>query len=292
MTAPHTMTTTPAEVAAATPPPSLPSMGRAKPAASWQQRTGLVLIGLLALWALLGPWLVGASPIEQNLRNQLAHPGAAHWLGTDVLGRSWLARLAHATQLSLGMALLAALSAAVPGTLLGVLAAWRGGRTERVLLMLADAVLAIPGLLLVLLIAALAPGQLWALYVGMATALWVEYFRVCRAMARPVLAGDAVQASRLLGFGRAYVLRRHLLPALAPTLGTLLAFTTAQAVLALAALGFVGVGAQAPTAELGLMITEAMPYYEEAPWLIAAPTAVLLWLVAAMMLIQPEREAA
>lgn len=292
MTAPHTMTTTPAEVAAATPPPSLPSMGTAKPAASWQQRTGLVLIGLLALWALLGPWLVGASPIEQNLRNQLATPGAAHWLGTDVLGRSWLARLAHATQLSLGMALLAALSAAVPGTLLGVLAAWRGGRTERVLLMLADAVLAIPGLLLVLLIAALAPGQLWALYVGMATALWVEYFRVCRAMARPVLAGDAVQASRLLGFGRAYVLRRHLLPALAPTLGTLLAFTTAQAVLALAALGFVGVGAQAPTAELGLMITEAMPYYEEAPWLIAAPTAVLLWLVAAMMLIQPEREAA
>ena len=106
------------------------------------------------------------------------------------------------------------------------------------------------------------------------------------------LVGDAVQASRLLGFGRAYVLRRHLLPALAPTLGTLLAFTTAQAVLALAALGFVGVGAQAPTAELGLMITEAMPYYEEAPWLIAAPTAVLLWLVAAMMLIQPEREAA
>nr|WP_233205576.1 ABC transporter permease [Acidovorax sp. 56] len=267
-------------------------MGTAKPAASWQQRTGLVLMGLLALWALLGPWLVGASPIEQNLRNQLAHPGAAHWLGTDVLGRSWLARLAHATQLSLGMALLAALSAAVPGTLLGVLAAWRGGRTERMLLMLADAVLAIPGLLLVLLIAALAPGQLWALYVGMATALWVEYFRVCRAMARPVLAGDAVQASRLLGFGRAYVLRRHLLPALAPTLGTLLAFTTAQAVLALAALGFVGVGAQAPTAELGLMITEAMPYYEEAPWLIAAPTAVLLWLVAAMMLIQPEREAA
>ena len=108
-------------------------------------------MGLLALWALLGPWLVDASPIEQNLSNQLAHPGAAHWLGTDVLGRSWLARLAHATQLSLGMAVLAALSAAVPGTLLGVLAAWRGGRVARTLVMLADAVLAIPGLLLVLL---------------------------------------------------------------------------------------------------------------------------------------------
>ena len=260
----------------------------------WPLRTmlGLTMLGLLALFALLGPWLVGASPVVQDLRNTLAPPSAQHWLGTDVLGRSALARLAHAAQLSLGMALLAAVSAAVPGTLLGVAAAWRGGRTERALLMLSDSVLAIPGLLLVLLIAALAPGALWALYAGLSAALWVEYFRVSRAVARPVLAGDAVQASRLLGFGRGYVLRRHLLPALAPTLGTLLAFTTSQAVLALAALGFVGVGMQPPTPELGLMMTEAMPYYEEAPWLIAAPTALLVWLVAAMMLLNPDRETA
>lgn len=260
----------------------------------WPLRTmlGLALLGLLALFALLGPWLVGASPVVQDLRNTLAPPSAQHWLGTDVLGRSALARLAHAAQLSLGMALLAAVSAAVPGTLLGVAAAWRGGRTERALLMLSDSVLAIPGLLLVVLVAALAPGALWALYAGLSAALWVEYFRVSRAVARPVLAGDAVQASRLLGFGRGYVLRRHLLPALAPTLGTLLAFTTSQAVLALAALGFVGVGMQPPTPELGLMMTEAMPYYEEAPWLIAAPTALLVWLVAAMMLLNPDRETA
>lgn len=260
----------------------------------WPLRTtlGLALLGLLALFALLGPWLVDASPVVQDLRNTLAPPSAQHWLGTDVLGRSALARLAHAAQLSLGMALLAAVTAAVPGTLLGIAAAWRGGRTERALLMLSDSVLAIPGLLLVLLIAALAPGALWALYAGLSAALWVEYFRVSRAVARPVLAGDAVQASRLLGFGRGYVLRRHLLPALAPTLGTLLAFTTSQAVLALAALGFVGVGMQPPTPELGLMMTEAMPYYEEAPWLIAAPTALLVWLVAAMMLLNPDRETA
>ncbi|KZT16041.1 ABC transporter permease [Acidovorax sp. GW101-3H11] len=260
----------------------------------WPLRTmlGLALLGLLALFALLGPWLVGASPVVQDLRNTLAPPSAQHWLGTDVLGRSALARLAHAAQLSLGMALLAAVSAAVPGTLLGIVAAWRGGRTERALLMLSDSVLAIPGLLLVLLVAALAPGALWALYAGLSAALWVEYFRVSRAVARPVLAGDAVQASRLLGFGRGYVLRRHLLPALAPTLGTLLAFTTSQAVLALAALGFVGVGMQPPTPELGLMMTEAMPYYEEAPWLIAAPTALLVWLVAALMLLNPDRETA
>ena len=208
----------------------------------------------------------------------------------DLAGRSVLARLAHAARLSLGLALLAALTAAVPGVLLGVAASWRGGRIERALVMLADAVLSVPGLLLVLLFAALAPGRHWALYIGLSLSLWVEYFRVCRAASRQVLASDAVQASRLLGFGAGYVLRRHLLPALAPVLGTLLAFSAAQAVLALAALGFIGVGLQPPTPELGLMMTEFLPHYEEAPWLIAAPVALLMAVVLGMMLVAGDGE--
>ncbi|WP_295850222.1 ABC transporter permease subunit [uncultured Xylophilus sp.] len=246
---------------------------------------GLVLLAAVALFALVGPLLAGADPRVQVLADSLARPGAAHWLGTDVLGRDGFARLAAAARLSLGLALVAALTAAVPGVLLGVWAAWRGGAVERSLVLLADAVLAVPGLLLVLLFAGIAPGRHWALYVGLSLALWVEYFRVARAAARPVLAGDAVQASRLLGFGPVYLLRRHLLPALAPVLGTLLAFSAAQAVLALAALGFVGVGLQPPTAELGLMMTESLPYYEEAPWLIVAPVALLMLLVLGMMLL-------
>ncbi len=251
----------------------------------WRRRIGIALLALVAAFALLGPWLVGTDPAVQVLADSLAPPGAAYWLGADVLGRSVLARLAHAAQLSLGLALLAAVTAAVPGVLLGVTAAWRGGRTERALVMLSDAVLAVPGLLLVLLFAALAPGGHWALYAGLSLSLWVEYFRVSRAASRPVLRGDAVQASRLLGFGPLYVLRRHLLPALAPLLGTLLAFSAAQAVLALAALGFIGVGLQPPTAELGLMMTEYLPHYQEAPWLIAAPVALLMLLVLGMMLL-------
>ena len=257
-----------------------------------RRRAGLLLLAAVAVFSLFGPWLIGIDPRVQTLADSLSPPGAAHWLGTDVLGRSVLARLASAAQLSLGLALLAAVSAAVAGVLLGVTAAWRGGRLERALVMLSDAVLSIPGLLLVLLFSALAPGRHWALYLGLSLSLWVEYFRVSRAAARPVLAGDAVQASRLLGFGAAYLLRRHLLPALAPVLGTLLAFSTAQAVLALAALGFVGVGLQPPTPELGLMMIEFLPHYEEAPWLIAAPVALLMLLVLGMMLTAGDGEEA
>lgn len=257
---------------------------------SMRRRAGLLLLAAVAIFSLFGPWLIGIDPRVQTLADSLSPPGANHWLGTDVLGRSILARLAAAAQLSLGLALMAAVTAAVPGVLLGVLAAWRGGRAERALVMLSDAVLSIPGLLLVLLFAALAPGRHWALYVGLSLSLWVEYFRVSRAAARPVLAGDAVQASRLLGFGPAYLLRRHLLPALAPVLGTLLAFSAAQAVLALAALGLVGVGLQPPTPELGLMMIEFLPHYEEAPWLIAAPVALLMLLVLGMMLLAGDGE--
>ena len=258
--------------------------------AGWRRRTGWVLMSLVALFALAGPVVVGIDPAVQTLSDSLAPPGARYRLGADLLGRDVLARLAHAAQLSLGLALLSAVTAAVPGVLLGVLASWRGGRVERSLVMLSDAVLSVPGLLLVLLFAALAPGRHWALYVGLSLSLWVEYFRVSRAASRPVLAGDAVQASRLLGFGPAYLLRRHLLPALAPVLGTLLAFSAAQAVLALAALGFVGVGLQPPTAELGLMMIESLPHYEEAPWLIAAPVALLMLLVLGMMLLAGDGE--
>jgi len=266
--------------------------GRRSRRAATRRRTGLCILALVAVFSLFGPAVIGIDPARQTLADTLLPPGAAHWLGTDVLGRSALARLAHAARLSLGLALLAAVTAAIPGVLLGVVASWRGGRIERGLVMLADAVLSVPGLLLVLLFAALAPGRYWALYIGLSLSLWVEYFRVARAASRPVLAGDAVQASRLLGFGPGYVLRRHLLPALAPVLGTLLAFSAAQAVLALAALGFIGVGLQPPTPELGLMMIEFLPHYEEAPWLVAAPVALLMLLVLGMMLLVSEGEPA
>ncbi|MFX7052310.1 ABC transporter permease subunit, partial [Acinetobacter baumannii] len=91
-------------------------------------------------------------------------------------------------------------------------------------------------------------------YVGISLALWVEYFRVVRAASRILLASPQVEASRLLGFGPGYIVRRHLLPALLPRLFTLMRFGLAGAVLAMSALGFVGVGLQPPTPELGVMM--------------------------------------
>jgi len=250
-----------------------------------RQRLGIVLLLALLGLAVAGPWLASRAPFEQDLYGILRQPAWHEPLGTDHLGRSMLARLASATRLSLGLALASALTAALPGTLLGLVAAWRGGWTLRLANTVADAVLALPGLLLVLLLGAFAPGAFWPLYVGLSLVLWVEYFRVTRATASVVLASPHVEAARLLGFGPVYILRHHVLPALLPLLATLLCFGASAAVLALAAMGFVGLGAQPPQAELGLMMTELLPYAAEAPWLLAGPIVVLTLATLALVLL-------
>lgn len=252
---------------------------------------GWLLLAAVASFAALGPVLFDADPFAQDLRSFLQAPGIDHPLGTDHLGRSMLARLADAAQLSLGLAALSVLSAAIPGTVLGILAAWYGGILERALVFLSDSVLALPGLLLVLLLATLAPGEFWPLYLGLSLAFWVEYFRVVRASARTLFASPGVEASLLLGFGLGYIVRRHVWPELASVVRTLASFGLAAAVLAMAALGFVGVGVKPPRPELGVMMTELLPYYQEAPWLIAAPVGLLATTLLALVLIQ-HKEAA
>ena len=126
-----------------------------------------------SLSAVIGPDLVGQDPAKQSLLEARQPPSAAHLLGTDHLGRDMAARLLSGAQLSLSLALLSVLTAGIPGTLLGVLAAWFGGWTDRILTSFADAILALPGLLLVLMLAAIAPGSWWALYAGISLTLWM-----------------------------------------------------------------------------------------------------------------------
>lgn len=243
---------------------------------------GLVL-GTLAVFALLGP-LVLADPTSQDLGRYLHPPTLAEPLGTDDYGRSVLARLAHATRLSLVLGGLCVLTALVLGTGSGILAAWRGGWIDAVLRAVSEAFVAIPALLVVLLFSALAAdGSMLTLYLGLALVQWVEYFRVVRAKAALVLGSPAVEAASLLRLGRVHVLRRHVWPALRPLLLTLASLGMVTSILAMSTLGFVKVGLQPPRAELGLMVTEAFPFYDVAPWLALAPVAVLFLLTAGFL---------
>jgi peptide/nickel transport system permease protein len=254
----------------------------------WQW-AGVVILVSIGLFGLIAP-AIGGDPLFQDLDHVMTKPGPASPLGTDHLGRSMFARLGHATRLSLFLAVLSVLTAAIPGTILGVAAAWRARWTDTMLSTIADGVLALPGLLLIVLLTAFGPGKFWPFYVGLSLALWVEYFRVVRAASQTLLRSPQVEASRLLGFGPVYIVRRHLLPELISVLRTLMTFGAATSVLSLAALGLVGVGLRPPTPELGTMMIELLPHYHETPWLIAEPVFVLLLAVTGLALLAGERK--
>jgi peptide/nickel transport system permease protein len=250
----------------------------AAPRRSWWPGPGpfaaLLVLTFLLLFALVGP-LLWADHAAQDLSRFLESPSLAEPLGRDHLGRSVVARLAHATRLSLVLAVLCVATALLAGSLLGLLAAWRGGWIDTLLHGLSETLIAVPALLIVLIFSALADGGLWTLYIGIALAQWVEYFRVVRARSGLILATAAVEAAGLLKLGPIHVLRRHLWPELRPLLITMATFGLGTSVLALSTLGFVGVGIRPPTPEIGLMITEAFPFYAEAPWMSVAPVLVL-----------------
>lgn len=245
---------------------------------------GLALLALFALVLLVGPLLVTVDPGRQDLARSLAPIGGDYLLGSDHFGRSSAVRLLFGARLSIGLALLTAASAAIPGTLLGLTAASSGGWIDRALVMLADGVAAIPGLLLVLLLSAFAPGEYPPLYLGFALYLWVEFFRVTRASAAATLIQPHVEAARLLGFGHFHILRRHVLPPLLPLLRTLGAFTVSTVVVGLATLGAIGVGIYPPTPELGSILIDLMPYFAEAPVQLLLPALIIFLFVLALQL--------
>jgi peptide/nickel transport system permease protein len=242
---------------------------------------GLAGLGVLALAAIAGPDLVGHDPARQNLLNTLLPPGSpGHLLGTDHLGRDLAARVLSGAQLTLTLAAIAVATAAFAGVGLGMIAGWRGRVVDRVLSSLADGVLAIPGLLLVLLLAAIWPGSWLALYLGLSLTLWVEFFRITRARTYVLMRTPAVQAARLMGLGPLHIVRRHLWPELSDHVLTLAAFGAATVVTALATLGFISVGLRPPTAEWGVMMSEGLSSWLEAPWNVLAPVVSLALTVA------------
>lgn len=236
---------------------------------------GIAILATLILVALL-PLALSPDSRVQDLSRVLAAPDARHWLGTDQLGRDVAARVSAGIRLTCGLALLSVLTTAVIGSAAGLVAAVYGGWLDRAISLLADALLSIPVLLMILLFVAFAPGHLLPIYMALALSLWVEYFRLVRATALRVMASPHVEASKVLGFNAWYIMRRHLWPEVAPYVASLMVMGTATAVLALAAVGFVGTGLRPPTAELGLLMSESFAFWRDAPWLLASPVVALV----------------
>ncbi|WP_226369855.1 ABC transporter permease [Pseudonocardia oceani] len=252
----------------------------ARPAA----RAGLILAAVLALVALAGPLFV-PDPALPDYADQLAPPGAEHWLGTDESGRDLLARSIAGARTSLGAALLVMTIAAVIGLVVGTVAGTFGGVVDAVLTRVTDVLLGLPTLVLTLaVVAVLGPGFA-NLVLAMSVTGWAWLARLARSVARGSDLRPDVIAARMAGVGRLRVALGHVLPAAATQVAVAATLGLGETVLALGGLSFLGLGAQPPTAEWGNMLATGRTTFAYAPWQLVGPGLGLVLSVTAAALI-------
>jgi peptide/nickel transport system permease protein len=240
----------------------------------------IVVIGLVAT-ALFAPLLAPHSPTQQSLLDRLLPPAwyakgtGAHLLGTDNLGRDVLSRMIFGTRITILVGASVVIFAGVVGTVAGLIAGYKGGRTDAWIMRVVDTQVAFPGLLLALIILAVIGPSTKTVIVVLALNGWMVYARMTRGVVLSVRETPYVEAAEMVGCKPKRVIFRHILPNLASPLLTLAVLEFARIILAEAALSFLGLGVQPPDASWGLMVAEGKDYIYSAWWLVTFPGIAL-----------------
>jgi peptide/nickel transport system permease protein len=232
---------------------------------------GVALLGLILLLVIFGPFVWTKSPTAQNLSQTLAGPSAAHPLGTDTNGRDVLARVLNGGRVSIGIALIAVSLAAAGGMVIGLIAGFRRGAIDAILMRIMDVFFAFPDLLLAMaVVAVFGPGMV---VVGAAVAIanFAFFARLTRSVVISVRERDCVLAARASGVRVSRIMSRHVLRnSLAPVIVGM-ALTFGFALLEVGSLGFLGLGVQPPQAEWGTMLEEGTQYLLSNPIVVLVP---------------------
>ncbi|MEX2542647.1 MAG: ABC transporter permease [Trueperaceae bacterium] len=237
--------------------------------------TGLLGLGIIVFFALasvLAPLLNPYDPArDRNLRERLNPPSAEHWFGTDELGRDMLTRVWYGGRISLRVGLLAVSISVIIGTIMGLIAGYAGGWTDTLAVWVIDILLAFPGILLAIaIVATLGPSLTNALIAISITQIPI-YMRLTRSVVLSIKESEYVQSARALGAPARRVIFRHVLPNSLSPLIVQLTLSIGVAILDVAALGFLGLGAQPPVPEWGLMIRDGFSQFLRAPWMSIFP---------------------
>ncbi len=216
-----------------------------------------IFLAVLALAAIFAPFVAPYDPNQVDLLNIQAGPSFAHWLGTDSLGRDTLSRMIFGARTALLAPLLVVIFSTAIGILLGLLAGWRGGWIDSVLGRIFDVVFAFPSLLIAIMAVALFGKGLVAPVIAMSIAYAPFVARLTRSLVASERARPYVTAYRVQGFGGAWIALRRVLPNVTPIVGAQSTLNFGYVLAELAALSFLGLGVQAPTADWGAMINEA-----------------------------------
>ena len=245
---------------------------------------GLTLVALVVAAAVLADWLAPFDPVKNNYRNRLGAPDDVFLLGTDRYGRDVLSRILHGAQVSLRIALVVAVVSGLAGGFIGLVSGWWRG-VDVWLMRVMDGLMAFPGLLLAIALAAtLGPSEV-TVVIALAVAYTPRTARVMRGAVLVARSQDFVEAARAVGARTIRLLWRHVLPACAAPWVVQQTYVFAIAILAEAVLSFVGVGPPPPRPTLGSIIADGRDNMVEAPWIALSPGVAIAMLVLGLNLL-------
>jgi len=253
--------------------PAVPARRRSLPALNALIGGGL-LLGLVAL-ALLGLVWTPYDPLKLDLSFRLQAPSALHWLGTDEFGRDILSRLIIGASTSLWISLLSVAVALACGTMIGMLAGYLRGWTDRILMMFNDALLAFPGILLALGIMAVLGASQYSIVLALGMAYTPSVVRVVRGSVLSLREREFIEASRVIGNSELYTMFRHIVPNCLAPVCVLATSMFGWALLSESALSFLGLGVPPPAATWGSMLAASRPYIASAAWLGVFPGVLI-----------------
>jgi peptide/nickel transport system permease protein len=252
---------------------SLPRVARHNPLAA----IGVVLVIAFVLCAIFAPWLAPYDPAHIDLPTRLTSPNSSHWCGTDELGRDICSRLIYGARISMLVGSCVVLASLGLGLMVGSVAGYYGGRVDRfVNVVLMNAFLSFPGILLAIAFVAFRGPGIFNLVLALSLGGWVGYARLVRAQVLATREKEFVEAARALGATDVRVIVRHILPNIIQPVIVQAAIGMAGAILAEATMSFLGLGVPPPTASWGSMLNDARAHLFDAPHLVLFPAIAVM----------------
>jgi peptide/nickel transport system permease protein len=246
---------------------------------------GVVVMVIFLLAALLAPLIAPYGPLDQNISAGLQPPSAAHLFGTDKLGRDIFSRILYGARISLFVGVAVVVMSGVIGSLLGVVAGYLGGWADELLMRITDIFFAFPALILAMAIAGALGPSLQNALIAISAVTWPVYARLLRGQVLALREREFVLAARTVGVPEWQIITRHLLPNMLAPLLVQGSFDMGGAITAVAGLSFIGFGAQPPTPEWGVMISEARTYMATAWWMGTFPALAIMLVVGSFNLL-------
>jgi len=242
-------------------------------------KLGAAIVAIAVLAAVVGPSIAPFDPADQQLALRLSGPTGAHWFGLDELGRDIFARVLVGARISLLVGLVVVGVSSTIGIALGSLAGYFGGGIDEVISRVIDVLLAFPGLLLAIALVAVLGPSLTNVVLALSVIGWVGYARLVRGQVLRARELDFVQAAKALGASTPRILARHVIPTTLPAVGVQATLGMGGAILAEAALSFLGLGVQPPTPSWGTMLNYGRAHLLDAPHLTIFPGLAIAILV-------------